>query len=126
MKTKKDFPDEILKALHSSKGLRIRAGIGDHRFIGIWFVMVDDRMFVRSWSIKPSGWFRTFLKEPRGAIELKGKEIPIRARRIRAEGLQSAINRAYLEKYNTPAMLKYAKDLGSAKSRATTIELLPR
>ena len=35
------------------------------------------------------------------------------------------MDRAYLDKYNTPGGLKYAKDLGQAKSRASTIELVP-
>jgi hypothetical protein len=35
------------------------------------------------------------------------------------------VDRAYLAKYNTPASLKYARDLGRAKSRATTTELVP-
>ena len=42
---------------------RIRAGNRMHRFIGIWVVVVDDRVFVRSWSLKPQGWYRTFLAE---------------------------------------------------------------
>ena len=33
--------------------------------------------------------------------------------------------RAYLEKYDTPGSLKYARDMGRAKSRATTTELVP-
>ena len=41
--------------------LRIRAG-AEHRFIGIWAVVVDGRVFVRSWSLKPQGWYRTFLE----------------------------------------------------------------
>jgi hypothetical protein len=46
---------------------------------------------------------------------------------VRAGGarLNDAIDRAYLAKYNTPGSLKYARDLGSRKSRATTIELVP-
>lgn len=76
-------------------------------------------------SIKPDGWYRAFLKEPRGAIRVGGDEIAVRAVRIGSERLRDAIDRAYLEKYCTPGALKYAKDLGRAKSRATTIELVP-
>jgi hypothetical protein len=50
------FPNALLSALEKSKGLRIRAGTGAHRFIGIWFVVVDGRVMVRSWSIRPEGW----------------------------------------------------------------------
>ena len=36
-----------------------------------------------------------------------------------------AIDRAYLDKYNTPGAIKYARDLGSPQSRAATLELQP-
>ena len=125
MKTKARFSDEVLAILHKRKGLRIRAGIGTHRFIGIWMVVVEDRVFVRSWSIKPDGWYRAFLKEPGGAIRVPDHEIAIRAVRIKSERLRNAIDRAYLAKYSGPGSLKYAKDLGREKSRATTLELVP-
>jgi hypothetical protein len=39
--------------------------------------------------------------------------------------LRDAVDRAYPDKYNTRGAIKYARDLGSAKSRATTLELRP-
>jgi hypothetical protein len=125
MKTKRRFADAILAAIHEGKLLWIRAGTQPHRFIGIWAVVVKGRVFVRSWSVKPRSWFRTFCKEPRGAVRVDGREIPVRAVRTRGERLKDAVDRAYLEKYNTSASLKYARDLGRAKSRATTTELVP-
>lgn len=125
MTTKQQFADDVLALLRKAKGLRIRAGTGDHRLIGIWFVIVKDRVFVRSWSVKPDGWYRTFLKQPRGAIQVAKFEIAVRARRVTGKSLRDEIDRAYLEKYRTKWELKYAKDLGTAKSRATTIELTP-
>ena len=125
MKAKRHFPDAVLAVLHKGKGLRIRAGNGDHRFIGIWVVVVEDRVFVRSWSVKPNGWYRTFLKDPSGSINVANREIPVRALRITNKSLRDAIDRAYLLKYSSPGSLKYARDLGSAKSRATTLELAP-
>lgn len=125
MRTKRRFSHEILAVLHQGKGLRIRAGTGPHRFIGIWVVVVKDRVFVRSWSVKRHGWYRTLLKERCGAIRIGGQEIVIRAARIVNERLRDAVDHAYLNKYNLPGSLKYAKDLGSSKSRATTLELVP-
>jgi len=119
------FSDDILAALRESKGLRIRAGAGSHRFIGIWFVVVDHRVFVRSWSLSPGGWYRTFLGQPRGAIQIADREIAIRVKRNTGARMNAAVDRAYLEKYDTPGSLKYARDLGLAKSRATTLELIP-
>jgi hypothetical protein len=125
MNAKRQFTDDILTAIDDAKGLRIRAGVLPHRFIGIWVVVVDGRVFVRSWSLKPRSWYRTFLEEPRGAVQVAGREIAVRAIRTRGERLKDAVSRAYLEKYNTPGALKYAQDLGRAKSRATTTELVP-
>jgi hypothetical protein len=125
MKASRRFPEDVLTALQKTKGLRIRAGTGTHRFIGIWFVIVRDRVFVRSWSVKPNGWYRMFLKEPRGTIQTADGEIAVRAIRIQSKSLRDAVDRAYLDRFNTPGALKYAKDLGGAKSRATTVELVP-
>ena len=125
MKAKQRFSDNILADFDKSKGLRIRAGIGPHRFIGIWVVVVNDRVFVRSWSIMPRGWYQTFLEEPRGAVQIAGREIAVCAVRTRDKRVRDAVDRAYLDKYSTPGAIKYARDLGSAKSRATTLELRP-
>ena len=79
VKAKHRFSDDILAEFRENKGLRIRAGTGPHRFIGIWFVVVNDRIFVRSWSVKPQGWYRTFLEEPRGTVKIADREIAVRA-----------------------------------------------
>ena len=57
----------------------LRAGTQPHRFIGIWAVVVEGRVFVRSWSLKPRSWYRTLLAEPRGVIQVAGDEVPVRA-----------------------------------------------
>jgi hypothetical protein len=123
----KRFSPTVIRALRDGKILGIRAGTGDHRIIGIWMVVVENRLFVRSWSVKPDGWFRTFEAEPRGVITVDGgREIPVRAVITRSERLKDAVSRGYLEKYSTPGAVKYARDLARAKSRATTTELMPR
>jgi hypothetical protein len=125
MTAKRRFPTDIVAAIHTSKILGLRAGTQPHRFIGIWAVVVEGRVFVRSWSLKPRSWYRTFLEEPQGAIQVAEREIPVRAVRTRSERLKDAVDRAYLEKYHTPGSIQYARDLGGEKSRATTTELVP-
>ena len=125
MRANRRFFDDLLALLQKSKGLRLRAGVGAHRFIGIWFVVVKDRVLIRSWSVKPDGWYRTFLNEPRGTIQVGDREVAVRAAPIKSERLRDAVDRAYLDKYSTPGALKYARDLAREKSRATTIKLVP-
>ena len=122
----KKFNRETLNAIHDAKLIHIRAGTEPHRFIGIWAVVVRSRVYVRSWSMKPRSWYRTFLKEPTGAIQIADQEIAIRALRTRGEKLKDEIDQAYLDKYNTKGWIKYAQDLGREKSRATTTELVPQ
>ena len=80
---------------------------------------------MRSWSVKPQGWYQTFLEEPRGTVQIADREIAVHAVRNRDKRVRDAVDRAYLDKYNTAGALKYAKDLARAKSRATTIKLTP-
>jgi hypothetical protein len=119
------FSEHVRSWLEKSEVLRIRAGTGAHHFIGIWFVVVQGRVFVRSWSLRPDGRYCTFLREPRGAIKLGRSAISVRAVPRRTKAVRDAVDRAYVERYGTPGALKYAKDLCQAKSRATTIELTP-
>jgi hypothetical protein len=125
MKAKR-FPQSIVNAIHDEKILGIRAGMKPHRVIGIWSVVVEGRVFVRSWSMKPSSWYRTFLEEPRGIIVVNDREIPIRAVNTRSERLKEAVTRAYREKYNTPGSLHFVKGFALKKRRDTTTELVPR
>ena len=124
-RARRTFSAKALAWLRDGQVIGIRAGTQPHRVIGIWMVVVEDRLFVRSWSLKPRSWFRTFLEEPRGTVTVDGREIPVRAVFTKSERLKDAVSRAYLEKYHTPGSLKFARDLGSAKSRATTTELVP-
>ena len=125
MKARRSFDADIVAAIRDGKLLGIRAGSQPHRFIGIWAVVVEGRVFVRSWSLKARSWYRTFLEEPRGTINVDGRELAVRAVRTRSERLKDAVDKAYLEKYKTPGSIKYARDMGRKKSRDTTTELVP-
>src|SRR5215469_8211615 len=122
MNASRRLPDEVLNVLKTSKGIRVRAGTSKHRFIGIWFVMIAGRIFARSWSVKPDGWYHTFLKKRGGAIQVAKTEIAVRVVRTRSKSLKDTVDRAYLEKYTSGGEVKYAKDLITEKSRATTVE----
>jgi hypothetical protein len=126
MKAKRNFPKEIVAAIRDGKILGIRAGTRPHRIIGIWAVVVEGRVFVRSWSLKPRSWYRTFLEEPRGVIEVNGRKISVRAVFTRSERLKSLVDRAYREKYNTPGSLHFVRGFKQKKRRDTTTELVPQ
>jgi hypothetical protein len=126
MPAAKRFPATVVEAIRKDKILGIRAGSEPHRIIGIWSVVVEGRVFVRSWSLKPRSWWRTFQEDPEGVMTVGDKEFPVRAVFTRSERLLDAVDAAYLRKYHTPGSIQYARDLGGAKSLATTTELVPR
>lgn len=120
------FPPAVLAAVRKGLVIGLRAGTQPHRFIAVWAVVVENRIFIRSWSLKPNSWFHVFRAEPRGTIQVDGRDHPVRAIRTRSDRLKDAVSRAYRDKYHTPASAPFVRDLSRPKSRATTIELAPR
>lgn len=127
MPTARRFSKPVVAALESDMILGIRAGTDGHKFIGVWVVTVNGRVFVRPWNDKASGWHRAFLRDPIGAVQLlSGREIGVRARRVGGERLLDTIDAAYAEKYHTPASRKWVRGFATPKRRANTLELTPR
>lgn len=125
MKTKRGFSKSILASVSADKIIGVRAGTKPHRIIGIWAVVVEGRVFARSWGIKPRSWYRTFLEEPQGIITVGEREIPVRAVQTRSERLKDAVTRAYKEKYKTPWSLHFVRGFANKKRRDTTTEFVP-
>jgi len=118
------FPPALVASLDKSKILGIRAGT-EHRFIGIWVVVVDGRVFVKSWTIKSHGWYRAFQKDPLGAIQAATRTVRIRARAVSGKALLDAVEAAYAAKYCTPGSMKYVEGFKTPERRKTTTELVP-
>src|SRR3712207_9313450 len=87
------FPKSVVAALDAAKILGVRAG-DEHRFTGVWVVVVEGRVFVRSWNDKPTGWYRAFVEEPRGSLTVGAEEVAVRARGVRSERLRRAVSRS--------------------------------
>jgi len=118
------FDDRLLDAIDASKILGIRAG-KTHRFIGVWVVVVERRVFVRSWDVTPDGWFHAFVEEPHGAIQIGKRTLRVRAVRTRSERLKDAVDAAYAAKYTTPGAQTYVRGFRAPRRRNATVELVP-
>jgi hypothetical protein len=117
----------VVAAIDESKIFGVRAGArSDHRFIGIWAVVVGGRVFARSWWQKPGGWYRTFLEDPLGAIQVADRKIRIRAVRVRGSRLLDAVERAYATKYPTLGSARWVRGFRTKRRRETTTEFQPR
>ncbi len=119
------FPAATVEAFNRAKILGVRAGT-THRFTGVWVVVVEGRVFVRSWNDKPTGWFRAFRQEPDGTVQLGDREISVRAVLPRSDRIRDAVTTAYGEKYKTKASQKWVKGFAADVRLLTTLELVPR
>jgi hypothetical protein len=118
------FSKPIVEAARSAKILGVRAGT-EHKYTGVWVVVVEDRIFARSWSDKPTGWFRAFRKQPAGTIQIGEREIPVRGKLVRSARILDAVTTAFGEKYNTKGSQKWVEGFAEPERLATTIEFLP-
>lgn len=125
MSKKSTFADAIVEVLRNAKILGVRAGT-EHRYTGVWVVVVEGRVFVRSWNNKPTGWFHAFKKQPSGMIQVGGLEIPVRVQSVRNARIRDAVTAAFGEKYNTKASRKWVEGFAEPERERTTLEFVPR
>ena len=127
MPERRRLPATVVAAVSACKILGVRAGDrSTHRFIGVWPVVIGGRVFARSWSLTPDGWYRTFLDDPRGTIQVGSRSTRIRALPVRSERIRDAVERAYAEKYPTPGSRHYVRGFRTRRRREATMEFVPR
>jgi hypothetical protein len=119
------FSAEIVEALRKAKIIGVRSG-SEHRYTGVWVVVVGNRVFARSWSDKPTGWFRAFKKEPTGTVQVEKIEIPVHAKQVRSARVRDSVTKAFAEKYNTKGSLKWVEGFREPERVLTTVEFVPR
>lgn len=117
----------IVAAVDAAKIIGIRAGHqSDHKFTGVWPVVVGGRVYARSWTLKKDGWYRAFRDDPRGVLQVADREIRVRAVPARSERVRDAVDGAYAAKFNTPSSQKYVRGFRTARRREATLEFVPR
>src|SRR5215211_6399741 len=114
----------IVEAARDARIMGVRAGT-EHRYTGVWVVVVDDRIFARSWNDKPTGWFRAFRKQPNGTIQIDDLEIPVRGKLVRSARIRDAVTAAFAEKYNTKGSRKWVEGFAEPERLLTTLEFVP-
>jgi len=123
--TRTRFSARRVAAFADAAILGVRSGT-EHRYTGVWVVVVEDRVFVRSWNDKPTGWYRAFVDEPRGSVTLGDAEIRVRAAPVGSARIRRAVSEAYAEKYPTKGSVKWVRGFAEPDREAHTLELLPR
>ena len=118
------FATELVEAFRKAKIMGVRAG-DEHRYTGVWVVVVDERVFARSWNDKPTGWFQAFRKEANGMVQVGDLEIPVRGKLVRGARMRDAVTVAFGEKYPTKGSRKWVEGFAEPERVANTIEFIP-
>ena len=127
MAASRRLPRSVIAAADAASILGVKAGArSEHRFTGVWPVVVNGRLYARSWTVKTAGWFDTFRDDPLGVIQVGAQTVRIRAVRVRSERIRDAVEDAYAVKYDTKASRRYVRGFRTARRREATIEFVPR
>ena len=118
------FSNDLVAAFQKAKILGVRAGT-EHRYTGVWVVVVKRRVFARSWNDKPTGWYRAFKQTHGGTVQLADLELPVNAKIVRSKTMCDAVTNAFAEKYNTKASLKWVEGFADPVRLVNTIEFTP-
>ena len=118
------FTADILEAFRKAKIMGVRAG-SEHRYTGVWVVVVDGRVLARSWNDKPTGWFQAFRKEANGMVQVGDLEIPVRGKVVRNARMRDAVTAAFGEKYPTKGSRKWVEGFAEPTRVGKTIEFIP-
>ncbi|WP_162055262.1 DUF2255 family protein [Pontibacter pamirensis] len=121
-----DFDQETLAYIRNNNLIGIKAGSEREKFLPIWMVLVDDRIFARSWGFGERSWYNTFLTDAYGQIQCGDKVTAIRASVPEEdESLQDRISQAYLDKYDKGENSFYASGIIKPEHVAKTMEFKP-
>lgn len=117
--------DEVLNYIKTNNLIGIKAGSERTDFLEIWMVVVQDRIFARSWGLAERSWYNTFLKDPNGQIQCGNSIFNIKAViPIDTNELTDEINQTYLTKYNIGRNRKYAKGIVQEQHVEKTMEFI--
>jgi len=118
------FAKDVVEVFRSAKIMGVRAGT-EHRYTGVWLVVVEGRVFARSWNDKPTGWFQAFRKEANGTVQVGELELPVRGKVVRSARLRDAVTGAFGEKYPTKGSRKWVEGFAEPERVVNTIEFIP-
>ncbi|ANF52581.1 hypothetical protein A0O34_19590 [Chryseobacterium glaciei] len=103
----------------------IKAGANRSTFLEIWMVVVNDRVFARSWGLAEKSWYNSFLQDSKGQIQCGEFIFNIKAIvPINNDQITEAINNEYLTKYNSGHNIEYAEGIIQTKHIEKTMEFI--
>lgn len=112
-----------LNFIHTNNLIEIKAGNERTTFLEIWMVVVENRIFARSWGLAEKSWYNTFLFNQLGQIKCGETIYNIKATiPSDLKELTNIINQAYIDKYNFGRNVEYVEGILQQKHIDKTME----
>ena len=123
----KKFSKAFLKCISETQITSVRAGKDREKFTGIWMVVVEDRIFARSYNLSERSWFTALSSGDIGDIKCGKEIIPVKGGKPKdIKQLTDAINKAYEKKYLVKTYnKKWVDGLAEPGRVARTMEFIP-
>lgn len=123
----KHFPKAFLKAVGETQITSVRAGKDREKFTGIWMVVVEERIFGRSYTLSERSWYTALANGEKGDIRCGKEIIPIKGIKPKdVKSITEAINKAYEKKYLVKASnKKWVDGLAEPERVSRTMEFVP-
>jgi len=123
----KHFSKTFLKCINETQITSVRAGNDREKFTGIWMVVVDGRIFGRSYSLSERSWYTALSNGETGDIKCVKEVVPVKGKKpTDIDAINAAINKAYEKKYLVKAHnKKWVDGLAEPERVARTMEFIP-
>lgn len=113
---------DAIQYVSENEIIGIKAGLQRDTFLDVWMVVVNNRIFARSWGFAERSWYNSFLQDPLGQIQCGDSILHINAYiPTDLNDLTDRINTAYLTKYSTR---KYARPITEQQHVEKTMEFV--
>lgn len=115
---------EQLERIDAARELEISSRSGDgklRRWLPIWVVCVDSRVYVRTWHRRSTGWFGDAVETRAARIRGPGFEADVSVEDLGDLAPTDAINHAYVAKYGGEG----TGGMTTAEAVAATLRLIP-
>lgn len=116
--------DALVECINKTEITKLRQG-DRYPMINMWMVVVEDRIFVRSWQGTKDGWYYKFLENEYGEIECGDVRYAVNGRTPNdLHKINNLINKQYISKYNEPKNATVAAQITEPERMKRTLELI--
>ena len=122
----KHFSKAFLKCIKETQITSVRAGKDRTKFTGIWMVVVQERIFGRSYYGAERSWYTALLDGNDGDLKCGKEIVPVKGvKPADIDAIAGAINKAYEKKYLVKAYnKKWVDGLNQPERIERTIEFI--